>query len=108
VGDEEKLMITVDRLKTFIRRLARLGNVVTEASKIERIEDGLKSAKYELLVVSMAMQPPNTTFDHFVSMIKNFNKATQDEAKWGIGETSLGKIPPKQARCSGRQTASRE
>jgi hypothetical protein len=40
----------------------------------------------------MAMQPPNTTFDQFVSMIKNFDKATQDEAKWGIGETSLGEI----------------
>jgi hypothetical protein len=45
VGDEEKLMIAVDRLKTLIQRLASLGNVVTEASKIERIKDGLKSAK---------------------------------------------------------------
>jgi hypothetical protein len=43
------------------QRLASLGNVVTEASKIKRIKDGLKSAKYQLLVVSMAMQPPNTT-----------------------------------------------
>jgi hypothetical protein len=92
VGDEEKLMIAVDRLKTLIQRLASLGNVVTEASKIERIKDGLKSAKYKLLVVSMAMQPPNTTFDQFVSMIKNFDKATQDEASWGIGESSLGEI----------------
>jgi hypothetical protein len=25
-------------------------------------------------------------------MRKNFDKATQDEAKWGIGETSLGEI----------------
>jgi hypothetical protein len=40
----------------------------------------------------MAIQPPNTTFDQFVSMIKNFDKATQDEANWGIGETSLGDI----------------
>ena len=92
VGDEEKLMVAVDRLKTLIQRLASLGNVVTEASKIERIKDGLKSAKYKLLVVSMAMQPPNTTFDQFVSMIKNFDKATQDEASWGIGESSLGEI----------------
>ena len=92
VGDEEKLMVAVDRLKTLIQRLASLGNVVTEASKIERIKDGLKSAKYKLLVVSMAMQPPNTTFDQFVSMIKNFDKATQDEANWGIGESSLGEI----------------
>lgn len=92
VGDEEKLMVAVDRLKTLIQRLASLGNVVTEASKIERIKDGLKSAKYKLLVVSMAMQPLNTTFDQFVSMIKNFDKATQDEASWGIGESSLGEI----------------
>jgi hypothetical protein len=79
-------------LKLFFQRLASLGNVVTEASKIERIKDGLKSAKYKLLVVSMAMQPPNSTFDQFVSMIKNFDKATQDAAKWGIGETLLGEI----------------
>jgi hypothetical protein len=92
VGDEEKLMIAVDRLKTLIQRLGSLGNVVTEASKIERIKDGLKSAKYKLLVVSMEMQPPITTFDQLVSMIKNFDKAIQDEAKWGIGETSLGEI----------------
>jgi hypothetical protein len=72
--------------------LASLGNVVTEASKIERNKDGLKSAKYKLLVVSMAMQPPNSTLDQFALMIKHFDKATQDEAKWGIGETSLGEI----------------
>jgi hypothetical protein len=47
VGDEEKLMIAVDRLKTLIQRLGSLGNVVTEASKIERIKDGIKSAKYK-------------------------------------------------------------
>jgi hypothetical protein len=86
VGDEEKLMVAVDRLKCVIQRLASLGNVVSEASKIERIKDGLKSAKYKLLIVSMTMQPLNTTFDQFVSMIKHFNKATQDKANWGIGE----------------------
>jgi hypothetical protein len=57
VGVEEKLMVAVDRLKTLIQRLASLGNVVTKASKIERIKDGLKCTKYKLLVVSMAMQP---------------------------------------------------
>jgi hypothetical protein len=92
VGDKEILMVAVDHLKTLIQLLTSLGNDVTEASKIERIKDGLKSAKYKLLFVSMAMQPLNTTFDQFVSMIKNFDKATQYEANWGVGESSLGEI----------------
>jgi hypothetical protein len=28
VGDEEKLMVVVDRLKTLIQRLASLGNII--------------------------------------------------------------------------------
>jgi hypothetical protein len=38
VGDEAKLMIPVDRLKTLIQRLASLENVVTEASKSSEIK----------------------------------------------------------------------
>ena len=61
VSDDEKLMAAVDRLKTLIQRLNSLGNVVSEESKVERIKEGLKSAKYKLLV-----EHGNATCSHYI------------------------------------------
>jgi len=76
--EKENLMVAVDRLKSLIQRLTGLGHVVTEASKVERLKDGLNCDRYHHLVVIMSVLPAaETTFDTYVTMIKNYDKSSR-------------------------------
>lgn len=76
--DKESLMVAVDRLKSLIQRLTMLGHVVTDASKVERLKDGLNCKHFNQLVVIMSCMPAaETTFDGFVTIIKNYDKSSK-------------------------------
>ena len=54
--------------------------MVTDASKVERLKDGLNCKHFNQLVVIMSCMPAaETTFDGFVTIVKNYDKSSKSK-----------------------------
>ena len=67
-------MSQVDRVQKIILRLKNLGQEQI-LSKIRRLNEGLKVKRLSDLTEHMAVQPAGTTFERYVTVIKNLADA---------------------------------